>query len=284
MKPVSPLRQRMIDDMRVRNYSQHTINQYVGYVARFAKHFNQSPERLSRFHIRQFQLHMLEQKARPATIGTCATALRFFYGVTLGKRLVIEDIAVPRREKKLPAVVSREDVLRLLGSIDNLKHRAIVTTAYSAGLRVSEVANLQVADIDSKRMLIRVRRGKGKKERFVPLSPTVLELLRAYWRVERPTSWLFPGPNPDKPIWSRSIQRFVVKARQKVGLGSHVRVHALRHSFATHLLDAGTNLRIIQALLGHSRIGSTAQYLHVAESTLKAAKSPLDLPAPTSAT
>jgi site-specific recombinase XerD len=278
----------MIDDMRVRNYSGHTISQYVGCVARFAKHFNQSPDRLTRAHIRRYQLHLLEQKAKPATIGSCASALRFFYGVTLGKHLVIDEIAVPRREKKLPGVISREDVLRLLGSIHNIKHRAIVTTAYSAGLRIGEVAALQVSDIDSKRMLIRIQRGKGKKERLVPLSTTVLELLRAYWRAEphptwrseRPKTWLFPGPDRDRPICTRSIQRAVAKARQAAKLGSRVGIHVLRHSFATHLLDAGTNLRIIQVLLGHASISTTAQYLHVADRTLKETKSPLDLPAP----
>jgi integrase/recombinase XerD len=280
MTPVTPLRQKMIEDMRVRNYSQHTITQYVQYIARFAKHFNQSPDRLSRGHIRQFQLHLLDQKLQPRTIARCATALRFFYRVTLRKHFIIDDIAVPRREKKLPAVMSREEVLLLLESIDNLKHRAIVTTAYAAGLRVAEVAGLQVEDIDSKRMLIRIRRGKGKKERLVPLSQNLLELLRAYWRAVRPKLWLFPGADPDRPIVTRQIARVVVKARQKVGLSSRVRIHTLRHSFATHLLDAGTNLRVIQVLLGHSNINTTAHYLHVADSTLKAAKSPLDLPAP----
>jgi len=281
MKPVTALRQRMIEDMRVRNYSQHTIDAYTRYVARFAKHFNQSPDRLSRGHIRQFQKHLLESKARPHSIRQCAVALRFFYRVTLGRHCVIEHILLPRREKTLPAVMTRDEVLSLLGNIDNLKHRAIVTTAYAAGLRVSEVAALQVTDIDSKRMLIRVRRGKGKKERLVPLSPTLLELLRAYWRAARPQEYLFPGSNPDRPIVIRQIARVVRKAREKACLSSRVTMHVLRHSFATHLLDAGTNLRVIQVLLGHSHINTTAHYMHVADSTLQAAKSPLDLPTPT---
>jgi integrase/recombinase XerD len=265
MGPVTPLRQRMIEDMRVRNYSQHTIDAYTRYVARFAKHFHQSPDRLSRGHIRQFQMHLLDAKAHPHTIEQVGAALRFFYRITLGKHWIIEYIALPRRDRKLPVVITREDVLLLLGNIDNIKHRAMVTTAYATGLRVAEVAALQVTDIDSKRMLIRVQRGKGKKERLVPLSPTLLELLRAYWRAVRPKKWLFPGPDDEKPIVTRSIARIVVKARQKVGLSSRVTMHALMHSFATHLLDAGTNLRVIQVLLGHTQLNTTAGYLHVCE-------------------
>jgi integrase/recombinase XerD len=277
---MTPLRQRMIEDMQVRNLSPHTIYTYTWHVAKFADFWHQSPDRLSAEHIRRYLLHMKERGVSPGTMRVCGFALRFAYRVTLQKRWVLDDVPTTKREKKLPAVLSRDEILRLIAVIRNIKHRAIVTTAYAAGLRVSEVTRLQIDDIDSVRMLIRVRRGKGQKERFVPLSPTVLELLRAYWTVARPRPWLFPGAKGDRPLAARSMGDVIIRARRRAGLHDRVTMHTLRHSFATHLLDAGTNLRVIQVLLGHAQINTTARYLHVAESTLHAAKSPIDLPPP----
>jgi integrase/recombinase XerD len=279
---MTPLRQRMIDDLRLRNYSPLTTQQYIQRVARFAKHFGKSPEHLTLEHIRLYQIHLLNDGASAQTIRQYGVALRFFYCTTLGKSWSVDHIPLPRRERKLPFVLSREDVLRLLSNIENLKHRAIVTTAYAGGLRISEVAKLETKDIDATRMVINIRRGKGKKDRLVPLSPTLLELLRAYWRAVRPkTKCLFPSPVCERPITTRSIQRIIAAARARAGLDNRVTIHALRHSFATHLLDGGYNLRIIQVLLGHTSLNTTARYVHVAESTLRAAKSPLDLPPPT---
>lgn len=274
---MTPLRQRMTEDMQIRNYSPVTISQYTSYVARFAKHFGRSPEKLSREHIRQFQLHLVQNGSNPCTVTQAVYALRFLYRVTLRKPWQIEEIETPKKLIKLPTVVTRDEVLRLLSAIKNVKHRAMVTTAYAAGLRVSEVAHLHTTDIDSKQMLIHVRQGKGRKDRLVPLSPTLLELLRAYWRSARPKIWLFPGNAGDRPITTRSLYRIVVRAKVDAGIDTRVSPHTLRHSFATHLLNAGTNLRVIQLLLGHNSLSSTARYMHVSTLVLHATKSPLDI-------
>lgn len=277
---MTPLRRRMLDDLRIRNFSPHTQRAYIRYVARFARHFGRSPDQLGPEHIRAFQVHLANAGASYATLTQVASALRFLYRVTLQKDCVVERIPYPKPERHLPSVLSRDDVIKLLGSPRNIKHRAIMTACYAAGMRVSEVTHLRVCDIDSKRMVIRIHQGKGKKDRMVPLSSTLLEVLREYWRVARPRDWLFPGKKPDQPITRRSAQRVCERAREAVGLGGKVSMHTLRHSFATHLLEAGTNVRTIQLLLGHASLSTTATYTHVATGDVLSTTPPLDRAAP----
>ena len=275
---MTPLRTRMLEDLRIRNFSPHTQKAYVRYVARFARHFGCPPDQLGPEDIRAFQVHLADARASFGTLVQVVSALRFFYGVTLGKDWVVERIPYPKPESRLPVVLSREDVIKFLSSPRNINHRAFLTTCYAAGLRVSEVTHLRVSDIDSKRMVIRIHQGKGKKDRMVPLSATLLELLREYWRVVQPRVWLFPGKERIRPITRRSVQRVCVQARRAAGLGDKVTAHTLRHSFATHLLEAGTNVRTIQILLGHRSLRTTATYTQVAMSEVLSTKSPLDLP------
>lgn len=276
---MTPLRRRMIDDMRIRNFSPHTQQAYVRYIARFARHYGRSPADLGPKEIRDFQVHLVNnEQAKPHTLTQVVSALKFLYGVTLRRPWVIEKLARPKPEKRLPVVFSREQTLRILESPSNLKHRAILATIYSAGLRVSEVQHLRVSDIDSDRMVIRIVQGKGRKDRFVPLAVTLLELLRQYWLAVRPRTWLFPGADIDRPISSRSVQRIATKACQMAGVNGSA--HSLRHSYATHLLEAGTSVRTIQLLLGHSSLSSTQIYTHVSKKHLLETKSPLDMEAP----
>ena len=279
---MTPLRRRMLEDLRIRNFSPHTQKAYIRYVARFARHFGCPPDQLGPKHTRAFQVHLADAGASFATLTQVASALRFLYRVTLEKDWVVERIPYPKPESRLPIVLSREDVIKFLSSPSNIKHRAILTTCYAAGLRVSEATHLRVSDIDSKRMVIRIQQGKGKKDRMVPLSPTLLDLLREYWRVAQPRDWLFPGKKRSQPITRRSVQRVCVRARKAAGLGDKVTAHTLRHSFATHLLEAGTNVRTIQILLGHASLRTTATYTQVAMGEVLSTKSPLDLPVETS--
>lgn len=279
---MTPLRQRMIEDMRIRNFSPHTQSAYVRYVARFARHYGCSPERLGPEHIRKFQVYLLnKEKVKAHTLQQCVVALKFLYRVTLKRSWVVETIFFPKREKRIPVVLSREETLRVLDSLSYLKHRAILATIYASGLRVAELTHLRLSDIDSKRMVIHVRQGKGKKDRLVPLSKNLLELLRKYWLTDRPNPWLFPGRSPDRPMARRCIQRIVKKACRLGGV-REVSPHTLRHSFATHLLEAGTNIRTIQLLLGHSSLGSTQIYTHVSTKGLLDTQSPLDMDKPSS--
>jgi len=275
---MTPLRRRMLEDLRIRNFSPHTQKAYIRYVIRFTRHFGRSPDQLGPEHIRAFQVHLANAGASFGTLVQVVSALRFFYGVTLGKGWVIKRIPYPKPESRLPVVLSRADVIKFLDCLRNIKHRAILTTCYAAGMRVSEATHLRVADLDSKRMVIRIHQGKGKKDRMVPLSPTLLELLREYWRVARPRDWLFPGKKQSQPITRRSVQRVCERARKAAGLDDRVTAHTLRHSFATHLLEAGTNVRTIQLLLGHASLSTTARYTQVATGEVLSTKSPLDLP------
>jgi site-specific recombinase XerD len=269
----------MIEDLQVRNFAPSTQDNYIRSVARFAQHFRRSPDRLGPEQIRAFQVHLVTQaKVSWGTLAQYVNALRFFYRVTLGKPWIIEQIPYPKQAKRLPVIPTREEILRFLEAIPNLKHRAILTVCYAAGLRISEVARLRVEDIDSARGVIRVHQGKRRKDRIVPLSPTLLELLRTYWRAVRPASrWLFPGYGHDRPICRRTVQRVCELARQRVGWDRFT-AHTLRHSFATHLLDAGTDLRKIQVVLGHASVRTTANYTHVSTRTIQAIHSPLDPP------
>jgi integrase/recombinase XerD len=274
---MTPLRQRMIEDLRIRNYSPHTVDIYVRLVARFAKHFGRSPDRLGPEQVRDYQVHLLALKTSWTLFNQTVSALRFLYGVTLKQTWALERLPYGKRPKRLPCVLSQQQVLQFLSAVEQLVSRMALATAYAGGLRVSEVAVLRVEDIDSARMLIHVRQGKGQKDRIVPLSKVLLESLRAYWGVFRPKEWLFPGRNAQHPICVHTLQRACRRARKAAGLGKRVTPHTLRHCFATHLLEQGTDIRTVQALLGHATLSTTAIYTHVERRLIMATRSPLDL-------
>jgi site-specific recombinase XerD len=255
----------MIDDMRIRNFSPHTIDCYIRSVAQFALHFGKSPDVLGIEHVREYQLFLIEEKKVSwGTFNVAVCALNFFYKTTLRREWNQNQIPFPKKEKKLPIVLSVEEIAAFFAVIENLKHWTIFTLMYATGLRISETLNLLPSDIDSKRMVVRVRQGKGKKDRYVPLSPSLLASLREYWKAYRPEIWLFPGKIPGQPLNRSSVERLCTPFRKKAGIKKPVSPHTMRHSFATHLLEAGTDLRTIQLLLGHRTLNSTAVYLHVA--------------------
>jgi len=267
----------MIDDLGIRNYSKSTITCYVRQVSEFAQHFNVSPERLGMEQIREYQVFLLKNRASIPKLIQTVCALRFLYRVTLGKDWMIKHIPFPKKPKKLPTVLSRGEVRDLIASVTNLKHRAIISTIYATGLRVSEALNLRIDAIDSKRMQILVRQGKGQKDRVVMLSPVLLGLLRTYWKRYRPNLVLFPGRNPESPINREQIGLVVKDAAKRAGITKNVSPHTLRHSFATHLLEAGYDVRKIQILMGHRSLKTTTVYMHVAKECLREIQSPLDL-------
>ncbi len=277
MATLSPLRRRFIEDMTVRNLSPATQQSYVYAVSKFSRFFdNRSPDRLGLAEIRAFQLHLVGQNHAWSSINQVVAALRFFFGVTLGREDVVTKIPTAKEPRRLPVVLSADEVVCFLEAVSNLKHRTALTTAYAAGLRVSEVLSLTIHNIDSSRMLIHVEQGKGRKDRYVMLSPQLLTILRSYYKLAKPRRpWLFPGrgEGPIEPAILHTACRAACKA---AGLGKHVTVHTLRHSFATHLLENGTDIRIIQALLGHSNLSTTALYTQVAASTISKTESPLD--------
>lgn len=275
---MTELRQRMIHDMQIRNYSPKTIKLYVSQVASFSKYHGRSPEDLGPEDIRNYQVYLIEEKrASWSHFNIAVCALRFFYRVTLGKEWMVKHLNYGKKPKRLPVVLSRGEMEIFLECLPDCVQRVVLMTAYSAGLRVSEVVNLQVGDIDSARMLIHVRSGKGQKDRYVPLSTTLLDVLRAYWKVVRPNKWLFPGRNPGRYISTRTVQRACRRAASKVGIRKRVTAHTLRHSFATHLLEFGTDVLTIQKLLGHKNVKTTTIYTHVSKSRIQSAPSPLDL-------
>jgi integrase/recombinase XerD len=280
---MTPLRQRMIDDMTLHGFKRKSITAYVACVARFAKHFGKSPEVLGTAEIRSYLLYLTHDRhVSSSTYNQALCALKFLYRVTLGKDWGLDGLARSRRQTKLPVVLSIDEVTRFFQAITSLRHRAILMTAYAAGLRISEVLALRVDDIDSQRMVIRVRQGKGSKDRYVMLSPRLLTLLREYWKANRrrkvyqPSPWLFPGNVPGQPITDGAVYEACEEACRAAGLEKHVTVHTLRHTFATHLLESGTDLRTIQILLGHRSLNTTARYLHVATAALQSTRSPLD--------
>ncbi len=273
---MTPLRQRMIEDLRLRNCSPHTIQAYVNAVKQFAQYHQRSPVQLEDEDARQYLLHLVEERqASRSTYIVTLCALRFLYHVTLKRPGRLEGLPIPKGERRLPVVLSLEEAARFFQAISNLKHRALFMVAYDAGLRVAEIVHLRVEDIDSKRMVIRVRQGKGRRDRYVNLSEGLLQLLREYWRAYRPQERLFPGDLPGRPMHASTPNRLLVDVRHRAGLIKHVSVHTLRHSFATHLLEAGTNLRLIQTLLGHRSLNTTAIYTHVSMKALHEAPSPL---------
>jgi integrase/recombinase XerD len=281
-KPMSPLRQRMTEDMQVRNLSPHTQRAYIEQVSRFARYFVKSPAMLGTEEIRTYQIYLAnERKLAPSSIQIAIAALRFFYRVTLKKEWAFtEVIPSPKAAAKLPVVLSPDEVRRFLGCLHSVKHRAILTICYGAGLRISEAVRLKATDIDSRRMVIRVAQGKGQKDRYVMLSPKLLDTLRSYWRGARPKEWLFPGDLPGQPITRFAVACACEKARRRAGIAKPVTPHSLRHAFAVHLLETGTDVRTIQLLLGHRNLTTTARYLRIAASTVCATRSPLDLPVP----
>ncbi|HEY2291707.1 MAG TPA: site-specific integrase [Thermoanaerobaculia bacterium] len=273
---MTPLRRRMIEDMRLRNLAERTIETYVDRVAAFAGHFDTSPEHLGHDHIRAYLLHLVEQGASRSLFNQTRSALRFLFRTTLKRPWVDDGVVCAKTPRKLPVVLSPGEVARFFAAIRNLKHRAILMTAYAAGQRVSEVVVLRIEDIDSRRMDNRDRQGKGRKDREVMLSPRLLDVLRHYWLAFRPRGYLFPSRHPDRPLSASAVQRACKAARQRSGLTKRISPHSLRHSFATHLLEAGADLRTIQILLGHSHLSTTARYTHVSTARLRGTPSPLD--------
>jgi integrase/recombinase XerD len=279
---MSALRERMIADLRVRNYSPRTIQCYIACVASFARYGGRSPAELGPEQIRTYQEHLVATKhASWTTINQTVCALRFLYRVTLQcPATIIEHIPFPRQPTTLPVVLSRGEVARFLAAVAHPKHRAVLTTMYATGVRLSEALHLRVTDVDSARPCLRVAQGKGQQDRYTLLPPTLLDVLRTYWRLTRPTTWLFPGRRPDQPLTVTAIQRRCAPAARRAGLTKPVSTHTMRHCFATHLLEAGVDLRTIQQLLGHRYLETTAVYLHVVRPGLAAAPRSTDLLAP----
>jgi len=266
----------MIEDMTIRNLSHSTQQSYIYAVAKFSHHFQRSPDRLGMEEVRAYQLHLVERKYSWTHINQVACALRFFYGITLGQKEAFERIVSGKEPEKLPPVLSREEIARFLEAVTGLRNRVALTTAYAAGLRIGEVVCLKVGSIDSERMLLHIEGGKGGRDRYAMLSPRLLEILRTYWKRARPSSWLFPGQEPGSHVSRGALQAACRAARKRARIGKRVTAHTLRHSFATHLLESGTDIRIIQVLLGHTHLETTARYAQVATGLIAGTSSPFD--------
>ena len=275
---MTPLRQRMIDDMRLRNFATTTQRSYVHYVAEFAKYFSRSPEDLDLEAVRQYQLYLSqERKLSAQSVNTFVSAAQFVYWVTLEMPWKKGDFPRARVEEKLPVVLAPEEVQHFFEHVNGLKYRVVLLTCYGSGLRISEAVALKVSDVDGQRMLLRVEHGKGAKDRYAMLSPALRSILRAYFRIVRPAGpWLFPSWDHHQHLSAGAVQTVCREAWQRSGLGKRVSPHVLRHSFATHLLESGVDTRVIQALLAHSRIDTTARYTAVSPATLGSTDSPLD--------
>jgi integrase/recombinase XerD len=274
--PISPLRRRMIEDMTVRGFGEKTQSDYIRHVKNFTIFLGRSPDTAASEDVRAYQLHQRERNVQPPTMNGAVAALRFFFTTTCDRPEMAHHLRLVKQPQKLPVVLTPEEVLLLLESAPGPKYKAALAVAYGAGLRVSEVSNLKVSDIDSKRMVIRIEQGKGKKDRNGMLSPRLLELLREWWLVGQPTTWLFAGRDPLLPITTRQLYRVVRDTAAAVGIQKRVSPHTLRHSFATHLLEQGVDIRLIQVALGHSKLDTTARYAHVASKVLRDMVSPLD--------
>jgi integrase/recombinase XerD len=278
---VTHLRQKMLEELRRRNYSHRTATAYVRIVREFAEHFHKSPDKLGPEHIRQFQAHLFQtKKLSPFTVSQYVSALRFLFVKTLRRHFLTEYIPFPKCPKRLPTVLSPEEVTRLINASPNLYHRTLLTTLYSTALRRAELCRLKVRDVDSQRMMIRIEQGKGRRDRYVPLSPKLLETLRVYWRWMKPKTFLFPGTvkavRTDVPISPNMVWYACRQAALAADIRKRLSPHSLRHSCASHLLEAGADLRTIQILLGHSRLEHTLVYLHLSHKHLQAVPNPLD--------
>jgi len=273
---VSPLRRRMIEDMTIRKFAQKTQHDYVQRVKDFAKFLGRSPDTAKAEDVRGFQLHLTSSGAGVPKINATVAALRFFFNVTLDRPDLAKPLSTIHEPRKARIVLSPDEVLRFLETAPGIKYKAAFSVAYGAGLRVSEIATLKVSDIDSKRMLLRVEQGKGRKDRYAMLSPQLLELLRDWYRAARPQGWLFPGQNPVNPMTTRQLTRACHAAAETAEIKKRVTPHTLRHSFATHLLEQNIDIRVIQVLLGHAKLETTAIYTHVATNIIREVMSPLD--------
>jgi integrase/recombinase XerD len=272
----SPLRRRMIEDMTIRKLAPKTQQGYIRTIKTLAAFLGRSPDKASFEDIRRFQLHVAQSGVGTGALNATVAALRFFFRVTLKRYAIVEHTAFIHEPRKLPVVLSPEEMARLLNAAPGLKYKAALSVAYGAGLRAAEVVSLKVCDIDSKRMIIRVEQGKGHKDRNVMLSASLLELLRAWWRAARPQGWLFPGRDPAQPMTTRQFNRACHAAAEAAGIEKNVSPHTLRHSFATHLLEQNVDVRVIQVLLGHAKLDSTALYTRVATKTIQQVMSPLE--------
>ncbi len=281
-KPISPLRQRMLDDMRLRKFSPQTQSGYIRAVVNFTRFLGRSPDTAEAEDLRRFQLHMVEQGISSTTLNATISGLKFFFAVTLDRPEAMKQMRHVYEPRKLPEILSLEEVTRLLENAGGLKYQAALGVAYGAGLRASEVVHLKVTDIDSERMIIRVDEGKGLRDRHALLSPSLLRLLRAWWRDGRakrrllPGGWLFPGQIPVNPMSTRQLSRAFQMARVAAEIDKRVSLHSLRHAFATHLLEHHEDIRVIQVLLGHKKLENTARYSHVAAKLLREVKGPLE--------
>jgi site-specific recombinase XerD len=271
----------MLDELQRRNYSPSTVRSYIHAIEDFAKYFHRSPERLGPEHIRQYQAYLFrERKLSPGTVEGRTAALRFLYVKTLRRPYLPDHIPLPKRQRRLPTILDQEEVARLIDCASNLMHRTMLMTLYATGLRRAEMSHLKVSDIDSKRLVIHVRQGKGGRDRDVLLTPKLLETLREYWLWMKPRTYLFPGTvkgwRADVPITEKIVWTAVAEASRRADIAKRVSPHTLRHCFATHMLEAGADLRTIQVLLGHAKIGDTALYLHLSRRHLQAIPSPLE--------
>jgi integrase/recombinase XerD len=274
--PISPLRRRMIEDMSLRNFGEKTQNDYIRHVKTFSTFLGHTPASATGEDLRCYQVHQSRSGESPATINASVAALRFFFRVTLNHPEMGRHLTLVPMPERLRVVLSEEEVARLLEAAPGVKYKAAFSVAYGAGLRVSEVANLKVTDVHSKRMLLRIEQGKGKKDRHAMLSPRLLAILRDYWWVAKPSTWLFPGRDPLLPITTRQLHRVLCEIAEALEINKRVTPHVLRHSFATHLLDQGVDIRVIQVLLGHAKLETTAIYVSVATKIIRGVKSPLD--------
>jgi site-specific recombinase XerD len=284
---ISPLRQRMIDDMRMRNFSPATQRNYIRYVRDFAVYLQRSPDQATAEELRQYLVHLTDNGISPTSYNACLPALKLFFETTLDQPEVVRKLRTQPIPTRLPKVLSRDEVRRLLEATTSLKYKAAFSVAYGAGLRISEVVNLKVSDIDSQCMRLRVEQGKGKKDRYAQLSSVLLEALRDWWREGKrqhkvlDNGWLFPGQNPVNPLSARQLSRTFKTVATQAELDPKYSMHALRHSYATHLLEDKVDIRIIQTLLGHRKIETTTRYTQVANSILQEVTSPLDTLNPT---
>lgn len=280
---ISPLRQRMIDDMRMRKFGEKTQLDYVRAVRNFTKYLKRSPDTARVEDLRNYQLHLVDHGISPASLNSAISGLKFFFNVTLDRGDLVAKLQPVHMPRKLPVILSREEVGRLIAAAGNLKHQTALALAYGTGLRVNEVVTLKVGDIDSQRMTLRVEQGKGQKDRYAMLSPVLLERLRVWWRVARAQGkmldggWLFPGLNPIRPLSARQLNRAIHTAADEAGIEKHISMHSLRHAFATHLLEQKVDIRLIQVLLGHKKLETTALYAQVATEILREIVSPLEM-------